>query len=150
MTENIIIVIVSFFCSIGFAVVFGIRPRELLLAGLGGALTRAVLLVFMTLTPSRLLFTFLASVVGTLYAHILARVKNFPITKFMYPALIPIIPGDLLYYTMTSLVSNSPDVGANALSLFRALLGLAAGTMLVPIVMNSRKYFRRLTGTSED
>lgn len=142
--ENVWIVIVSFFCSVGFGIVFRIRPRELWLAGLGGALTRTVLLCAMAVTENRLLFTFLAALAGTFYAHILARRLHIPITKFMYPALVPIIPGDMLYNTTVCMLSVSPEFSAYMGKLILSLLGLALGSMVMPILLNSKKYLRQL------
>lgn len=67
-----------------------------------------------------------------------------PITKFMYPALIPIIPGDMLYYTAVCLVSVSNELSLYAGNLVLSMLGLALGTMLMPVLLNSKGYFRRM------
>lgn len=144
MLNNVLIVIVSFFCSVGFGIVFRIRPKVLWLAGLGGALTRTVLLCAIGCTDNRLLYTFLASLAGTAYAHLLSRRLHIPITKFMYPALVPIIPGDMLYYTAVCMVSVSPELSAYAGNLVQSLLGLALGTMVMPLLLNSRKYLRQI------
>ena len=45
MTENMIQIITAFIGSLGFAVFFGIKGKQILLAGLGGALTWIVYLV---------------------------------------------------------------------------------------------------------
>lgn len=148
--ENILIVIVSFFCSVGFGIVFRIRPKELWLAGLGGSLTRTVLLCAMACTHNRLLYTFLAALAGTGYAHLLARRLNIPITKFMYPALVPIIPGDMLYNTAVCMVSVSNELSLYAGNLVLSMLGLALGSMMMPVLLNSKRYFRRImAGPSE-
>lgn len=150
MLDQILIVVVSFFCSVGFGIVFGIRPGVLWLAGLGGALTRTVLLCAMACTDNRLLYTFLASLAGTAYAHLLARRLHIPITKFMYPALVPIIPGDMLYYTTVCMVSVSAELASYAGKLLQAILGLVLGSMVMPLLLNSRRHLRQImTGPSE-
>lgn len=149
--KNVLIVIVSFFCSVGFGIVFRIRPKELWMAGLGGSLTRTVLLCAMACTDNRLLYTFLASLAGTTYAHLLARRLHIPITKFMYPALVPIIPGDMLYYTAVCMVSVSEELRMYAGNLVLSMLGLALGTMLMPVLLNSKEYLRRMvTGPADN
>ena len=150
MTDKILIVIVSFFCSVGFGIVFRIRPKALWLAGLAGSFTRTVLLCAMSFTDNRLLYTFLASLAGTAYAHLLARKLHIPITKFMYPALVPIIPGDMLYNTAVCMVSVSPELKLYAGNLLQSMIGLGLGTIITPLVLNSKKYLRQVMQSPMD
>lgn len=104
MVESIELVILSFFASFGFGIVFRLVGKDLLWAGLSGALTRCVYLILLSVIDSRLVCVMLAAMIAALYAEVLATKKKMPSTVFLYPAIIPLIPGDLFLYTVMNLV----------------------------------------------
>lgn len=145
MLHNVLLVVFSFTCSLCFGVTFHIRPMALPLAGLGGAVTRIALLLAQSMIENRFLFTLIAAMVGALYAEFIALRMKTPITKFLYPSFVPIIPGDLLYNTVVCVVSASfLECGEYMVELAQALVGLALGGMLVPMIVHSRGYWKEV------
>lgn len=145
MLHNFLLVLFSFTCSVCFGVTFHIRPVALPLAGLGGAVTRAALLLAQSAIENRFLFTLVAAMIGALYAEFIAHQMKTPITKFLYPSFVPIIPGDLLYHTVVCVVSGAfVECGTYLVELAQALTGLALGGMLVPMVLHSRRYWEEV------
>lgn len=145
MLHNALLIFFSFTCSVCFGVTFHIRPKSLPLAGLGGAVTRAALILAQAVLESRFLFTLFAAMVGALYAELVARRVKTPITKFLYPSFVPIIPGDLLYDAMVCVVAGSfVECGEYLIELAEALLGIALGGMLVPMAFHSRRYWEEV------
>lgn len=145
MLHNILLILFSFTCSVCFGVTFHIRPESLPLAGLGGAVTRAALILSQTVIGNRFLFTLAAAMVGAFYAEFVAQRAKTPITKFLYPSFVPIIPGDLLYDAMVCVVAGSfAECGEYMIELAQALLGIALGGMLVPMILHSRRYWEEV------
>jgi uncharacterized membrane protein YjjB (DUF3815 family) len=128
MINNLMLVWWSLVASLGFGLLFRITGKNLILAGLGGALTRAVFLLCMYLTDQRFVFTFLAAMFAAFYAEYLAVHKKMPSTVFLYPSIIPLIPADLLYYAVTGLLTRDFDSFLlNAEKLALGLTGLCFG-----------------------
>ena len=123
---------------------FRIPPRELPLAGLAGVIVRIALFFSQMLTANQLIFKLVGALTGTLYAEILGTAKKTSIAKFMYPAMVPMIPGDLLYQSIMSLIHlDTVNLAVYSLDLVKALFGIALGTMLMPMILHSKSYFKR-------
>lgn len=132
MVNSIIILILSFLASFGFGVAFEIHEREkLILAGMGGLVTRLAYLVLIALTGNPFVTVLLASFVASLYGSILAKAKHVPVAFFTYPALIPLIPGDLFHYMIASiLVGNMPLARTQGMQCVLLLLALSIGSIV--------------------
>ena len=51
----------------------------------------------------------LASSFAVVYAELLARLLKTPATLFVVPAILPLVPGGALYYTMENVVHGRLD-----------------------------------------
>lgn len=126
-----IMVLLSYAASVGFGVVFRIPFKDLWLAGLGGALTRISLIILTPMTSSRLLYMTLSALVAALYAEFLAVKRRQPSTYFVYPSIIPLIPGDLFFYAIAGLfVGDRVIVEINGINCLLSLAGLSIGFVL--------------------
>ena len=115
MVETVKLIIFSFTASLGFGIVFRIGKKNLLWAGTGGALTRCVYLLLPEVIDQRILYSLLAAMFAALYAETMAMRQKMPSTVFLYPAIIPLIPGDLLYNTAVNLLlRDTPQMLDNA------------------------------------
>ena len=131
MLENIELVVISFLASLGFGIVFQIRKKDLFFAGLGGAVTRIFYIIFMLFIPYRIVYSALAAFVAALYAEILARINRTPATVYLYPSIIPLIPGDLLYYTLGGVVLGRAEMFKDyGIQCALSLLGLCIGFVI--------------------
>ena len=95
---------------------------------------------------------FLPSVVAaafaSIYAEAMARVEKAPATVFYIPALIPLIPGGSLYYTMSYAVLGQWDqVQRYGASTAYCALGIAVGMSLV---LSVEFTFRKLTARNHE
>ena len=146
MAGNIELVVLSFLASLGFAIVFQVAKKDLLLAGLGGGLTRVFYLIFIAIIPSRIVYVALAAMVAALYAEIVSGMKHVPATYFMYPTIIPLIPGDLFYYTCAGIITGNAEMfRTNAINLILALVGLTVGFVVCSFVSNIMRIRRLAT-----
>ena len=100
-TNEIIQIVTAFIGSLGFAILFNVRGIKLVIASLGGFLAWLlfVLLGYLSVHNEPIRYFIVAAAVS-LYAEIMARIFRTPTTTFIITALIPLIPGSSLYYTM--------------------------------------------------
>lgn len=146
MAQNIEIVILSIFASVGFSIVFQIEKKDLVWAGVGGGLTRICYLIFTAFIPYRIVYAALAALVAALYAEVMSGNKHTPASYYLYPSIIPLIPGDLFYYMCAGLIIRDNEMfSKNATECILALVGLGVGF----VVCSSFSHFvriRKLTG----
>lgn len=101
MTQaEIIQIITGFIGSLGFAVLFNVHGKKMLFAALGGFLSWSMFVVLGFLIESEPVRYFIVAASISIYAEVMARVLRTPTTTFIMTALIPLIPGGSLYYTM--------------------------------------------------
>ena len=98
--------IASFFATIGFGYLFQVPKNRLVVIALIGMLGGIVykLAIYFGTTESSALF--MASILVSLLSEVAARKLKTPVTIFLACALIPLVPGSGLYYTMLDIVSN--------------------------------------------
>ena len=130
ISNPFILIILSFGTSFFLGIVFGILPRDLWLAGLGGALTRIVLIVLMPVC-ARPAYATIAAFVASIYAEVLGKLQKKPSTYYTYPAIIPLIPGDLFFYTLIGInQKNSEMVRTNGFNCALTLASMSVGFAL--------------------
>ena len=132
------LVVLSFIASAGFGIVFNIQIRDILFAAIGGAIVRIVYLALQYALPDyRFIFTTVAAFCAALYSEILALVKKEPSVLYRYPAVVPLIPGDLFYYVALGLVwGNTTLIGKYGPDLILALVGISLGFVLCSTVVH--------------
>lgn len=120
----------AFLSSLGFGVLFNIRGKNLIIASLGGGLAWLTYLLSGKLQPSLVFSLFLASMVGSIYSEIMARLYKNPVTMFIICAIIPLVPGGGMYYATLEAVKGNFTLALTkgAVTLF------SAGAIAVGIV----------------
>ena len=88
MKEIIMQLLAAFVGSMGFALIFGMKRRYLFCASLGALLGWAF---------------------AVSYSEIMAKLLKTPATLFVIPAIIPLVPGGSLYYTMSYAVHRDME-----------------------------------------
>ncbi|MBQ5927943.1 MAG: threonine/serine exporter family protein, partial [Oscillibacter sp.] len=144
ITEGIIHLVTAGFGALGFSLIFNVRRELLPAAAFGGLLDWGVYMMAEWFFGNGV---FLPSVVAaafaSIYAEAMARVEKSPATVFYIPALIPLIPGGSLYYTMSYAVLGQWDqVQSYGASTAYCALGIAVGMSLV---LSVEFTFRKLT-----
>ena len=128
----------SFLASLGFGILFNIKGKNLILAGIGGAIGGMVYKLVLFLGGSEMIAMFSGSVVFSLYSEILARVCKTPVTTFIICALIPLVPGGGMYRTMQQAIAGHIDkalaIGLNTISIAGVLV---LGILLVSTLMRA-------------
>ena len=113
MKEIIVQLFMAFSCSLGFAIVFGVRVGLMIPASLGATLSWAVYLIGIHYEKGIFISCLAGAAMAALYAEIQARVWKAPATLFLVPALIPLIPGSTLYYTMSGVVGRNWEMASD-------------------------------------
>ncbi|WP_035290865.1 threonine/serine exporter family protein [Clostridium sp. KNHs214] len=123
----------AFMGSLGFCVLFNIRGKNLFFASLGGGIGWFVYLMFSNFGYSSTLSLFIASLSISIYSEIFARLMKTPVTTYIISAMLPLVPGSGMYYTMLESVKGNADA---SLSLGLKTL-IDAGSIAVAIVLIS-------------
>ena len=121
----------SFMCALGFGIIFNIRGKRLFYAALGGGIGWFVYLFVLQFNVSATLSLFAASFAVGIYAEIMARMLRNPVTTFVVSALIPLVPGGGMYYTMLESIQGN---SSHSLSLGMETI-MNAGAIAVSIVL---------------
>lgn len=111
----------------GFSLLFRVRRlNRILICSASGASVWAIYLLITLAGASMLLGNFLAAFAGTVLAEILARKLKSPATSFIAPAVIPLIPGGSLFYSMEHFVQGNRAAGGAQLMQTAAIAGVIA------------------------
>ncbi|EEH98297.1 threonine/serine exporter family protein [Clostridium tertium] len=129
----IIEVLSAFIASFAFGIVFNIKGKNLFFSALCGALGWFIYKFSLRIGSSDTTALFLASVGLSVYSEVFARILKTPVTTFVITALIPLVPGGGMYYTMveaiTGDVMKSLEIGINTLA--------SAGVLALGIILVS-------------
>lgn len=104
MREIVIQLLTAFLGSLGYCLLFHLRPQLLLPASLGGVLNWGIYLLLEPRLGSAFYACLIASAAAALYAEEMAKRLRAPATLFLVPSVIPSIPGGSLFYAMSSAV----------------------------------------------
>ncbi len=139
------LIILTLLASAGFSIVFNIQLKDLPFAALGGVIVRVVYILFQLIIPYRFIYTLLAAFFAALYSEILAMVKKEPSTLNLYPAVVPLIPGDLFYYVALGLVwGNGELITQFGPDLVLTLVGISVGFVVCSTIVHYVRKFRFL------
>lgn len=129
----IIEVVSAFIASMAFGIIFNIKNRNLFFAALCGAIGWFVYKLALNNGFSDTLSLFLASISLSTYSEVFARILKTPVTTFIIVALIPLVPGGGMYYTMleaiTGNIMKSLETGIETIA--------SAGVLAIGIILVS-------------
>lgn len=132
--------------SLFFGVIFNIRGKNLFFAALGGSLGWFFYSFSINHGFSALFALFIGSLACSIYSEIMARVLKSPVTVFMICAIIPLVPGAGMYYTMFETIKGDLDkaiiLGIETISSAGAIAVatvLVSSTIKVIIALKNRK-----------
>ncbi|NLB20492.1 MAG: threonine/serine exporter [Clostridium sp.] len=124
--------ILAYFASLSFAFIFNLNPKAAFLSAFGGSIgwffySQGLLRFENTNTAY-----FLGAVALSYYSEIMARKTKTPVTSYITPALIPLVPGSGLYRTMLqSIDGNYNGAIIEGLTTLMSSGALAIGILMV-------------------
>jgi uncharacterized membrane protein YjjB (DUF3815 family) len=100
-------VISAFFATVAFALLFYLPRKYLVLTGLTGSFGWLIYLLCIRFWNDKVTASFVATLFIALSSHILARIFKTPVTMFLIPGIIPLVPGAGMYQLVHSIVDNT-------------------------------------------
>jgi len=120
--------------SVGFAMIYRVAGKYLPLAALGGVLTFAVYYTVEFFGMGVFAAAMLSSAFSALFSEVFAKICRAPVSIFLLPCSIPIVPGSALYYTMANFIAKDLAAAWHYLGIALGIgLGIACGIVVVPV-----------------
>ena len=140
------LVFLTLMASTGFSIVFNIQLKDLPFAALGGVIVRVVHILFKLAFPAyAFVYTIFAAFFAALYSEILAITKKEPSTLYLYPSIVPLIPGDLFYYAALGIVWGNASIFTKfGPDLALSLVGISVGFVLCSTIVHYIRKFKFL------
>lgn len=137
-------VIASFLATMGFGILFNIKGKNLIFAGIGGGISWFMYEGGILLGFSVVASMFVSALVFSTYSEICARILKTPVTTIVICALIPLVPGGGMYYTMYEAIhGDAAATWAKASSTLLSAGSLALGVIFISsvtrLILRSRK-----------
>ncbi|MBW9147763.1 threonine/serine exporter family protein [Clostridium sp. CM028] len=134
----------AFLSSLSFGILFNIRGKNLVIAALGGGISWFTYLLASRLQASIVFSLFFASMVGSIYSELMARIYKNPVTIFVICAIIPLVPGGGMYYSTLEAVKGNFNAALSkgAETLFSAI-SIAIGIVFVSSISSIFKKIKK-------
>ncbi|MGL4875955.1 MAG: threonine/serine exporter family protein [Clostridium sp.] len=130
----------AFVSTIGFGVIFNIKGRNLIFSSIAGGLSWFMYKFCLLFNPSVTFAMFISAICFSIYSEILARKLKTPVTTLIISALIPLVPGSGMYYTMYAAVSGDTIKALNlSIDTLSSAGALALGILFVSTI--TRYYY---------
>ena len=126
--------------ALGFALFFNVRPKHVPIATLGGLLTWLLFYILQQFLSNVTIFLpcIIASAFAAVYSEVFAKALKVPSAIFFIIAVIPLIPGRALYFTMYNAVSGDASACASyALMTLMYAAGIAAGICIIAAIVQT-------------
>jgi len=120
---------------IAIAIVFQVPQKHLLHAGLVGGFAWAAYLLALHFGASSILAMFTASIALALISHIMARVVRVPVTLFLIPGIMPLVPGAGMYRIAYSLIYDQSAFSRNLTTTLMTAGAIALGVFIVDAIV---------------
>lgn len=104
--------IFAFISTVGFSVLFNVPKKSILYAGLTGGIGWTLYMYSKGLTLSSTFSIFIASTFVGILGEIFARIDKKPVTTFVIPGIVPLVPGYIIYLSMINLINQDFSTAA--------------------------------------
>ena len=149
MEAIVIKIIAGTIATLGFAILFRLKPSHWPFAMIDGLFACICYFGFTELFGGNFLPNLLAAFAASVFADLFARLCKAPSTVFILPGCIALVPGGTLYYAMSNLLSENREVAVEYfLTTLTVGIGIgggiiAASLLRVTIQAISRKLKRK-------
>lgn len=135
MTPYILKIVAGVISTVGFAIIFRLKPAHWLFAAVDGLLACVTFFAFSELINGVFWPNALAALITAFFAEIFARICKAPSTVFLLPGCIALVPGGTLYYTMSNFLSeNYSEASKYLLITVEVGVAIGGGIILASIV----------------
>lgn len=143
VVDDIFMLVVTFIASLGFALFFNVYRSHLMIASVGGVITWAIYKLGTVVVGGVFVPCLIASIFAAAYAELLAWHSKAPTPIFFIISVIPLVPGRVLFYTMSEAVALQWESCAQyAVTTLEFTAAIAAGICIVTAVVQTYKIAR--------
>lgn len=122
-------------CTLAYSLLMRVKLRHFPAIAIGTAATFLVFSLFDLIGCDLFLSNLFAALVAALYSEVMARILKAPAAIYSTPAIILLVPGGKLYYTMSALMQGDrAEVIAQGGDALKIAFGIAVGILAVSIV----------------
>ena len=144
MIDFLLDVIIAGVSTFGFAILFRVDFKYIGWGVIAGSLSWAVYLLSGELIPNTFFCALMSAVFATMFSELLAYICKTPTTVFLMQALIPMVPGGSLYYTMSNLIMKDYAAAAiKGIATMEVILCVSGGVVAASLVVYAIRYIRR-------
>ncbi|WP_099469570.1 threonine/serine exporter family protein [Konateibacter massiliensis] len=129
----------AFFAVVGFCGIMEAPKKFRFWSGAAGSICWFIYLTVLRLNDSKLISAFLSSLAVAFFAHMAARRLKAPMTVFLIPGILPLVPGGSIYYSVYYLIQNN---SVQATYYLMETLQIAGAIALAVFLMDS--FFRHV------
>jgi len=135
MIRMLIQLVVSFFATISFAVLFNVPKKEFFYCGMTGVIGWFFYQLIFDSMHSVVFANFISSVVITVVSRLFAVNRKLPVTIFLISGIFPLVPGAGIYYTTYYIITNEITLAVSkGVETIGIALAIAFGIMLVFLI----------------
>ena len=135
MMPFVIKIIAGVISTVGFAIIFRLKPSHWVFAAVDGLVACVCYFAFTELIGGVFWPNALAALLTAFLAEIFARICKAPSTVFLLPGCIALVPGGTLYYTMSNFLSeNYSAASENLLVTVEVGVAIGGGIILASIL----------------
>jgi len=128
-------VLLAFIGSVTSGLLFNIKGRKLIFAGVSGLVGSAVYTLLNQFTEYSIFSIFIGAIAVGLYSETAARLLKSPSTVFSIPGILPLVPGITAYEMAQFIMNNEPDAATGKLiETVEGAGAIAFGIMIVTAV----------------
>lgn len=135
--------IMAFIATFMLAVIFNVNRRELVFCGIAGAAAEGVYQAVSYFSDGIPLPAIISAAAVTAMARSLANLRKSPVTVYLVPGIIPLVPGAGMYNTVFSMISadyaEALEIGIDTMKCASAI---AIGIVLI-FALPNRLFFKR-------
>lgn len=129
----------AFFAVVGFSAIIEAPKKFRFWSGTAGAVCWFVYLIVLHMSSSKIIAAFLSGFVVAGFAHVAARKLKAPMTVFLIPGILPLVPGTSIYYSVYNIIQNNSTESSYYLM---ETLQIAGAIALAVFLMDS--FFRHM------
>ncbi|MDD3367833.1 MAG: threonine/serine exporter family protein [Lachnospiraceae bacterium] len=134
----------AFLATAALSVVFEAPRKYILHAGIAGAMSWGIYLAVMEWKSNAVIATFVATAILTLISHTMAVICKAPVTMFLIPAVIPLVPGAGMYRVAYSLLyENGPAAAMYGYQTLQLAGAIAFGIFFIDVLFRNRQLLHR-------
>lgn len=145
MVENIIGVAAAVIGTVGFSFMLRLRWERLPVIAVSTALCYSIYLLCIHFSLADIMANFIASLFAAFVSEFLAKRIKAPVTVFLTPTILPLVPGSTLYYTIDAFFRGNLKLALGYFSTTGRTIGaILLGIVVVNTIMKCIRNYQSL------